>query len=199
MVLVPLVITLSTVPGKEGWGNKNIYYLFLNQNICCLPGPVAHSVTCLATDACLTADPGVASSILARYHTFVEIDHDIISTAILLSSADSFKKDCCQLQANVCTNYWLTAQEKVWLGELTVPPWPRLLTWDVKQENKQNICCGCSKEPSLWDGSFEHPKPMFKLIDKIIITILGLKCLHKFSGWRNGAASMSTAVSYNMV
>ena len=28
-----------------------------------LPGRVAQSVTCLATDACLTADPGVASSI----------------------------------------------------------------------------------------------------------------------------------------
>ena len=28
------------------------------------------------------------------------------------------------------------AQEKVWLGELTVPPWPQLLTWDVKQQNK---------------------------------------------------------------
>ena len=39
-----------------------------------LRGPVvAQSVTCLATDACLTADPGVVSSILARYHTFVEI------------------------------------------------------------------------------------------------------------------------------
>ena len=51
---------------------------------------------------CLTADPGVASSILARSHTFVEIDHEIISTIILLPSADSFKKDCCQLQAKVC-------------------------------------------------------------------------------------------------
>ena len=39
---------------------------------------VAQSVTCLATDACLTADPGVASSIPARSHTFVEIDHEII-------------------------------------------------------------------------------------------------------------------------
>ena len=34
--------------------------------------------------ACLTADPGVASSIPARSHTFVEIDHEIISTVILL-------------------------------------------------------------------------------------------------------------------
>ena len=66
------------------------------------PGRVAQSVTFLATDACLTADPGVASSIPARSHTFVEIDHEIISTVILLPSADSFKKGCCQLQAKVC-------------------------------------------------------------------------------------------------
>ena len=67
-----------------------------------LPGRVAQSVTCLATDAFLTADPGVASSIPARYQTFVEIDHEIISTVILLPSADLFKKGCCQLQAKVC-------------------------------------------------------------------------------------------------
>ena len=65
-------------------------------------GRVAQSVTCLATDACLTADPGVASSIPVRSHTFVEIDHEMISTVILLPSADSFKKGCCQLQAKVC-------------------------------------------------------------------------------------------------
>ena len=71
----------------------------VNKNV---PGRVAQSVTCLATDACLTADPGVASSIPARYHTFVEIDHEMISTVILLPSADLFKKGCCQLQAKVC-------------------------------------------------------------------------------------------------
>ena len=49
------------------------------------PGRVAQSVTCLATDAKLTADPGVASSIPARSHTFVEIEHEIISTVILLA------------------------------------------------------------------------------------------------------------------
>ena len=65
-------------------------------------GRVAQSVTCLATDAWLTADPGVESSIPARSHTFVEIDHEIISTVILLPSADAFKKGCCQLQAKVC-------------------------------------------------------------------------------------------------
>ena len=65
------------------------------------PGRVAQSVTCLATDACLTADPGLLSLIPARSHTFVEIDHELISTVILLPSAESFKKDCCQLQAKV--------------------------------------------------------------------------------------------------
>ena len=49
-----------------------------------VPGRVAQSVTCLTTDARLTADPGVASSIQPRSHTFVEIDHEIISTVILL-------------------------------------------------------------------------------------------------------------------
>ena len=45
---------------------------------------------------------GVASLIPARSHTFVEFDHEIISTVILLLSAESFKKGCCQLQAKVC-------------------------------------------------------------------------------------------------
>ena len=62
----------------------------------------AQSVTCLATDACLTADAGVTSLIPARSRTFVELDHEIISTVIILPSADSFKKGCCQLQAKVC-------------------------------------------------------------------------------------------------
>ena len=42
------------------------------------------------------------SSIPAQSHTFVEFDHEIISTVILLPSTDSFKKGCCQLQAKVC-------------------------------------------------------------------------------------------------
>ena len=66
-------------------------------------------------------------NIPARSNTFVEIDHEIISTVILLPSADSFKKGCCQLQAKVCAQ--ITGKplvqacppNKVWLGELTVP------------------------------------------------------------------------------
>ena len=64
-------------------------------------------------------DPGPVPS-------FVEIDHEMISTVILLPSADSFKKSCCQLQAKyvheLLVNHLLKpAQEKVWLGKLTVP------------------------------------------------------------------------------
>ena len=69
----------------------------------CLPWNFTkESVTCLGRDASLTSDPGVASSIPARSHTFVEIYHEIISMVILLPAAESFKKGCCQLQAKVC-------------------------------------------------------------------------------------------------
>ena len=84
--------------------SKALVLLLLTFCLLLLPFRVAQSVTCLATDACLTADPGVASSIPARYHTFVEIDHEIISTVILIPSADLFKKGCCQLQVKVCAN-----------------------------------------------------------------------------------------------
>ena len=68
----------------------------------CAPGLVAQPVMCLATDASLTADPGVMSLIPAQSLTFLEIDHEIISMVILLPSSESFKKGCCQLQAKVC-------------------------------------------------------------------------------------------------
>ena len=99
---------------------------------------VAQSVTCLATGAYLTADPGVTSSISAKSHTFVEIDHVIIFTVILLPSTESFKRGCRQLQGKVCARELVNclfkladpdlctltyfAQEKAWLGELTVLP-----------------------------------------------------------------------------
>ena len=38
---------------------------------------------------CLTGDPGVGRLTPVRSHTFMEIDHKIISTAILHLSADS--------------------------------------------------------------------------------------------------------------
>ena len=68
-------------------------------------GRVSQSVTCLATDSSLIADQGVATSISAWSHNFVEIDHEIISRVILLPSAESFKKGCCQLQEKVCARW----------------------------------------------------------------------------------------------
>ena len=97
--IVQLFYKLNTGYYRLLWDNTQSDYKDHELNV---PGRVAQSVTCLTTDACLTADPGVASSIPARYHTFVEIDHEIISTVILLPSADLFKKGCCQLQAKVC-------------------------------------------------------------------------------------------------
>ena len=52
---------------------------------------------------------------------FVEIDHGIISTVILLLSL--IQEGLLSVTSeSMCTKYWLTvkrAQEKVWLGELT--------------------------------------------------------------------------------
>ena len=47
-------------------------------------GLLAQSVTYLAADTCLTSDPVVARSIQVWSHTFVVIDHEIVSTLILL-------------------------------------------------------------------------------------------------------------------
>ena len=67
------------------------------------PGRIAQSLTCLATIVNLTADPGVASSIQAWSHTFVEIDHNFYCHSHpFRTSAKSFMKGCCQLQAKVC-------------------------------------------------------------------------------------------------
>ena len=69
----------------------------------------------------------IQGSIPVRSHTFVEIDHEIISTVILLHSAESrrvvvsYKRKYMYLH-EVLVNRWLKlAQEKVRLCELTVP------------------------------------------------------------------------------
>ena len=84
------------------------------------PGLVAQLVTCLATDASLTADPGVASSIPARSHTLVEIDHEMISRVILLLSADHSRRAVVSYKRKyvheVLVNcLFKLAQEKLWL------------------------------------------------------------------------------------
>ena len=68
------------------WKSRVTVQTFLNT------GPRRQSVTCLATDACLTSDPGVPSLIAARSNTFKEIDHEIISTVIFLPQLNHSKK-----------------------------------------------------------------------------------------------------------
>ena len=46
------------------------------------------AATCLTADMCLTADPEVMS-FNVQSHIFVEIDHEKITTDIILPSADS--------------------------------------------------------------------------------------------------------------
>ena len=62
--------------------------MYLHEEMCCCSGHhntnqilrdrIVQLVMCLATDASLTADPVVASSISARSHTFVEMYYEII-------------------------------------------------------------------------------------------------------------------------
>ena len=77
---------------------------------------------------CLTAYPGVVKSISAQSHAFMEIDHEIISTTILLSSAD-LRRDVVSYKRKyvhkVLVNRLVRlAEEKIWLVELTVPTLP---------------------------------------------------------------------------
>ena len=107
-----------------------------------LLGREAQSVTCLAADASLTADPGVASSILSRSQTFEEIDHEMISLIIFLPSAESFKKGCCQLQAKMVNYLFWLVQEKVWLYRWTDRPAMTIavdLERKATKETKQTI------------------------------------------------------------
>ena len=89
------------------------------QSVMCLA-----AVTCLAADMCLTADPGVVSSFPGPVPYFRGIDHEIISTVILLSSADS-RRDVVSYKPKYVHKVLVNclaklAQEKVWICELTI-------------------------------------------------------------------------------
>ena len=66
-----------------------------------MPGPIAQWVTCLATDASLTADPGVTNH----------------SRRVVVS----YKPQYVHEDLVLVNCLFKLAQEKVWLGELTVP------------------------------------------------------------------------------
>ena len=87
------------------------------------PGPVIQSV------ASLTADPGVVSSIPARSHTLMEIDHEIISTFIQEGLSSVTSKSMCKKYVPV--RYWSSLlRKKLWLGDMTIA-----IDWDVKHQS----------------------------------------------------------------
>ena len=75
--------------GSTGYSLIFSNSLLTEDHIAVIPCRVGQSVTCQTADMCLTANPMVASSIPDWSNTFVEIDHEINYTAILLPTADS--------------------------------------------------------------------------------------------------------------
>ena len=97
---------------------------------------------CLAQlGTCLTADPGVASLIPAWSHILTEIDHEIISMAILLSSTDSRRVVVSYKQKyvhKVLVNRLVKlAQEKSVVRLTDRPDMTIAVDWDVKHQTKQ--------------------------------------------------------------
>ena len=114
-----------------------------------------------------------------------EREHKILVLTALLSNGGS-GETCTylHLQHRHLTNwirqcgrfYWRLLciyGDSLWLSSktITASTWPLLNNYHFLFLNK-NICCGCSKESSQGDGSFEHPKQKLKLIDEKIFTIL---------------------------
>ena len=78
---------------------------------------------CLAIDASLTADLGVASSILAQSHTFVEVDHEIISSSFSSLPLNHSRRVVVSYKQKYVHKVLVNPLfEKEWLGELTFPP-----------------------------------------------------------------------------
>ena len=73
----------------------------------------------MTADTCLTADPGVVSLIPAS-HTFAEIIHEIISTYILLPSADSRR---------IVVSYKRKYVHKVLVNRLVRPAQEKSVVW----------------------------------------------------------------------
>ena len=93
---------------------------------------------------CLTADPWVASTIPVQSHTFTEIDHEMISTAILLPSTDSrrfvvsYKRT--YVHEVLVNRLAKLAQEKSVVRWTDRPDMTIAVHWDVKNQTKQEKC-----------------------------------------------------------
>ena len=112
---------------------------------------------------CLTA--GVASSISARSHTFFEIEHEIISTLILLASADSKRavvsykgKYAHKVLVNCLVSLVKLAQEKGVVRRTNHPNMTIAVDLDVKNQAKPKTPFTLAQ--SLFSTS---PLPLYKL------------------------------------
>ena len=125
------------------WGNWNsiFFYHLPWRKTRTYPGRVAQLVTCLTADTRMTADPGIARSIPARSNTFLEIDHETISMAILLHSADS-KRAVVSYKRNyvheVLVNHLVKlAQEKSMVRWTDRPNMTIAVDWAIKHQTNQ--------------------------------------------------------------
>ena len=88
-----------------------------------------------------TVDPGITSSIQARSHTFVEIDHEIMSKVILLLPL-SQEKLLSVTSESMCTKYWLTPPSHICPGKSVARRTDSLdmtiaVDWYVKPQTNQ--------------------------------------------------------------
>ena len=130
-----------------------------------LLGPVPQSVTCL------TADPGVASLVPAWSHTFAEIDHEIISTAILFPSADWKSVDVSH-KLKVCGQITGYPLSQAYPGKNVVrwtdcPDMIIAVDWDVKNQikqiNKSSDYLWFSISKEFKQNAIKHSRSQFKL------------------------------------
>ena len=97
------------------------------------PGHLAQAVKCLTADVCLTANSRVGSLILVKSHTFVEIDHGLISTVSPFRPLNHKQRYVHEIRINCL---FKPAQEKSvvrWANPLDMTV---SVNCDVKQKNK---------------------------------------------------------------
>ena len=73
--------------------------------------PIYKGCVCTGPHSAISrfADPGVVSSIPAQSHTFIDIDHEIISMVILLLLLNIQEGLLSVTSKSMCAKYWLTA------------------------------------------------------------------------------------------
>ena len=86
---------------------------------------------------CLTAYPGVSSSIPAWHHTFIEIDLEIMSMVILLPSTDS-RRVVASYKPNNVQEVMVNCPGKSVVRCTDHPNMTIAVGWDVKNQTKLN-------------------------------------------------------------